>query len=425
MKVLGVITEYNPFHNGHKYHLEKSKEITGCDATVAVMSGHFLQRGEPALLDKWRRGEMAVHSGVDLVLEIPTVYACSTAEFFSYGSIQLLNATGIVTDLSFGSEHGSLALLKKIAGVLAESPLAYEALLKQSLTKGSPFPVARSEALSSFMNRRGSENREDSQALEQVLKSPNNILAIEYLKTLIKTESPITPHTLKRISAGYHDRKIRGSIASATGIREHLAAGKSPDDLSGVLPEASFSLLSSAMGEGVAPVFSGHFEQLLLGLLRRSTPGDLRRIFDVTEGIEHRLWDQGKKSPSLGALLENVKTKRYTYTRIQRILMHLLLDLSKEDLLSFNREKGPKYLRVLAFNDRGRSLLKKIQRKSTLPIITNLKHYVPQSPLAESMLAFDLKGTDLYTLGMPGSHLKTYALEYKKRPCYVKGSPLP
>lgn len=421
MKVLGVITEYNPFHNGHRYHLEKSREITGCDATLAVMSGHFLQRGEPALLDKWRRGEMAVQSGVDLVLEIPTVYACSTAEFFSYGSIQLLHGTGIVTDLSFGSEHGTLPLLQKVAGVLAESPPSYEALLQEFLNQGLPFPVARSKALSSYMKQQLPGNREDFKELEKVLKSPNNILAIEYLKTLINTESPITPHTIKRISAGYHDRRIRGSIASATGIREHLASGKDFEALTGVLPQASLRILKSAIDQGFAPVFPSNIENLLLGLLRRATPEDLRRIFDVTEGIENRLWKGAKKSTGLGELLEQVKTKRYTYTRIQRILMHLLLDLSKEDLLSFNRGKGPKYLRVLAFNDRGRKLLKKMQKESSLPVITNLKHYEPQTSLEKSMLAYDLRGTDLYTLGMPGTNLKTEALEYKKRPVYVKG----
>ncbi|NBG89115.1 nucleotidyltransferase [Isachenkonia alkalipeptolytica] len=421
MKVLGVVTEYNPFHNGHQYHIKKSKEISACDATIAVMSGHFLQRGEPALLDKWRRAEMAVHSGVDLVLEIPTVYACATAEFFSYGGIQLLNAAGIVTDLSFGSEHGALPLLQRIAEVLVTSPPTYERYLRAALSRGLLFPVARSEALALYLKERDGAEHREARELEKVLKSPNNILAIEYLKTLRRTNSAITPHTLQRISAPYHDRRIQGSIASATGIREHLASGKEAGALAGVLPGASLTLLNDAIQEGSAPVFSRHFEDLLLGLLRRSTPKDLQRFFDVTEGIENRLWTEGKKSASLKELLENVKTKRYTYTRIQRILMHLLLDLNKEDLFSYNRTGGPKYLRVLAFNHRGRGLLKKMQKQCTLPIITNLKHYQPQNPLEKSMLEYDLRGTDLFTLGMPDPQRKTYALEYKKRPHYFEG----
>ncbi len=420
MKVLGVVTEYNPFHNGHKYHIEKSKEITGCDATVAVMSGHFLQRGEPALLDKWRRAEMAVHSGVDLVLEIPTVYACATAEFFSYGSLQLLKGTGIVTDLSFGSEHGELPLLQKIAAILVQSPKQYEKYLKIALDRGSLFPAARSEALALYIKETTEIDKRESDELEKVLKSPNNILAIEYLKTLIRTKSSIKPHTFPRVNASYHDREIRGSIASATAIREHLLSGKSMDSLAGVLPQASYNLLASAIKEGTAPIFLHHFRDVLLGLLRRSSPRDLQSIFDVGEGIENRILDGGKKSTSVEALLENVKTKRYTYTRIQRILMHLLLNLSKEDLLSYNQSGGPKYLRVLAFNDRGRSLLKRMKKQSTLPIITNLKHYQPENPLEKSMLEYDLRGTDLFTLGMTDPDINTYHLEYKKRPHYVK-----
>lgn len=420
MKVLGVVTEYNPFHNGHKYHIEKSKEITGCQATIAVMSGHFLQRGEPALLDKWRRGEMAIHSGVDLVIEIPTVYACSTAEFFSYGSLQLLNGTGIVTDLSFGSEHGELPLLQHIAEILVKSPKKYEHYLKTALDKGCLFPVARSKALGLYINEEKSFDQARAGELEKVLKSPNNILAIEYLKNIIRTKSPIKPHTIQRISASYHDRSIQGSIASATAIREHLRSGKDIGILAGVLPGASYNLLESAIREGAAPIFTHHFQDILLALLRRSAPRDLQSIFDVKEGIENRLYEGGKRSSSMEELLESVKTKRYTYTRIQRILMHLLLDLRREDLLRYNQKGGPKYLRILAFNDRGRSLLKKMKKESTLPIITNLKHYQPESPLEKSMLEYDLRATDLFTLAMTNSGVKTHDLEYKKRPHYIK-----
>lgn len=420
MKVLGVVTEYNPFHNGHKYHIEKSKEITGCEATIAVMSGHFLQRGEPALLDKWRRGEMAVHSGVDLVIEIPTVYACSTAEFFSYGSLQLLNGTGIVTDLSFGSEHGELPLLQHIAEILVKSPKKYEDDLKEFLNKGCLFPVARGKSLERYIKEERRFDGEKTGELEKVLKSPNNILAIEYLKNIIRTESPIKPHTIQRISASYHDRSIQGSIASATAIREHLRSGKDIGILAGVLPGASYNLLESAIREGTAPIFTHHFQDIILGLLRRSTPRDLLNVFDVGEGLENRLIAGGKQSSSLEELLDNVKTKRYTYTRIQRTLMHLLLNLPREDLLRYNQSGGPKYLRVLAFNDRGRSLLKQMKKRSTLPVITNLKHYRPESPLEKSMLEYDLRGTDLFTLGMTSPTVKTYNMEYKKRPHYVE-----
>ena len=421
MKVLGVVTEYNPFHNGHKYHIEKSKKITNCDTTIAVMSGHFLQRGEPALLDKWTRGEMALHSGVDLVIEIPTVYACATAEFFSYGSLKLLEATGMVTDISFGSEHGDLPLLQEIAEVLVESPKEFESYLQVSLEKGNLFPVARSEALSHYIKKHKSLKDHEVLVLERVLKSPNNILAIEYLKSLIRSKSAIKPHTIQRISAPYHDRNIRGSIASATAIREHLLHKKDRGSLTPVLPEASYKLLTSAMDEDKGPVFIRDFQDILLALLRRSSPKDLRRIFDVTEGLENRLIHGAMTSVSLEELLQKVKTKRYTYTRIQRILMHLLLNIEKKELLSYNEKGGPKYIRVLAFNDRGRVLLRRMKKESSLPVITNLKHYHPQDSLAKSMMACDLRAGSLFTLAMGNAKIKTQNQEYQNRPRYVQG----
>ena len=420
MKVLGVVTEYNPFHNGHRYHIEKSREITGCHRGVGVMSGHFLQRGEPALLNKWQRAEMAVMGGVDLMLEIPTVYACATAEFFSYGSLQLLNKTGIVTDLAFGSEHGELTALQRIAKVLVADPELYRRHLKEALGKGLLFPTARAEALGRYLSETEGLGAEDLHRLKGILKSPNNILAIEYLKALLRTKSSIRPHTLTRVGAGYHDRGIEGSIASATAIREHLAAGGPLNELQQVLPTASWQQLAEAVDSGGAPVFSRHFEKVLLALIRRSRPSELKRLFDVTEGIENRILTAARQNTSLTELLEAVKTRRYTYTRIQRILIHLMLDLAKEDLRDFNRQGGPQYLRVLAFNERGRELLSLMKKRGRLPIVTNLKNYRPQNPAAEKMLEFDLRATDLYRLGLPEPKALPYGAEYKNRPRYVK-----
>ena len=187
MKIVGLITEYNPFHNGHLYHLEKSKSITGCDYTVSVMSGNFLQRGEPALTDKWIRAKMAIDNGVDLVIELPTLYACQSAEFFAYGAIKLLDSLNVIDYVSFGSEVGSIKDLKKIASILVNEPKEFKDILRDTLKLGIAFPKARSQALKKYLTLKNItiDNVED------ILNNPNNILGIEYIKALLKIDSKI------------------------------------------------------------------------------------------------------------------------------------------------------------------------------------------------------------------------------------------
>lgn len=396
VKVLGLVTEYNPFHNGHQYHVEKSRELSGCDYTVAVMSGHFLQRGEPAMFHKWMRGEMALQGGVDLVIEIPVPYSCSTAEFFAYGAIQLLNGTGVVTDLVFGSEAGSIENLRHIGRLLASPPASLEEKIRREVKEGRPYAVARRIALEDHHSATpGWEH------LEELLSNPNNILGIEYMKALCTTGSSIRAHTLQRIQSHYHDRTIHGEIASATAIRHHIEEHQPFETLRNTVPEATYQRMLRGIDQGLGPVTIASFEQLLLGLLRRMTEEDLALVFDVEQGLEKRILESARKSTSVQELLTSVKSRRYTFTRLQRILMHVLLDLKKSDYALFQDQGGPQYLRILAFNEKGRELLKHMKKKAELPLITNLGKFTPQSEAQQRMIELDTRATRLYVLGMP------------------------
>lgn len=423
MKILGLITEYNPFHNGHLYHLNESKKITCATHTVAVMSGNFLQRGEPALTNKWERAKMAVKSGVDLVIEIPTAYACATAELFALGSISLLDKLGAIDCICFGSEIGNINLLLEVAEVLSTSSGTFEEILKKHVNLGLTFPVARSMALAEYFQDVKGYDEENLNLINIIVRNPNNILGIEYLKVLKQLQSRIIPYTITRKSASYHSKKINhASIASATAIREHLMNKGDIADISPVVPNSTLNILKSNISDGIAPIFSIDFEQAILAILRRSTAKDIQNIFDVVEGLENRIIQCANKVNSLPDLLHCIKSKRYTLTRIQRILIHSLLNLNKEHILRFNHYGGPQYARVLGFNHKGREILKTLKSTSSIPLITNLKHYNPQNEIATEMLNIDIRATNIYTLGSKKKSNRYGQLDYLRSPYYENSS---
>lgn len=419
MKILGLVTEYNPFHNGHRYHLEQSKEITKGTHTVAVMSGNFLQRGEPAMVHKWERAKMAVKSGVDLIIELPTSYACATAELFAYGAITLLHRLGSVDCLCFGSEIGNISPLLQIAEVLSTPTPRFQEVLREHVNLGGTFPVARSMALLKYLEETKEYDVASLREISDALKSPNNILGIEYLKSLKKLNSPIVPYTISRKSADYHSKDITdSSIASATAIREHLLKENHLKGIASVVPKDTLDILAHSVGIGMAPIFATDFQQILLALLRRSTPENLKNIFDVEEGLENRIYHCAHQASTLNELYEAIKSKRYTRTRIQRILMHLLLNITKKDIFYFNDHGGPQYARILAFNDKGREILQSFKSTSSIPMVSNLKNYTPQNSAADRMLAIDIRATNLYTLAFTDEKRGGALMDYRTSPFY-------
>lgn len=409
MKVLGIIAEYNPFHNGHKFHLKKSMLITGATHVIAVMSGNFLQRGEPALLDKWTRAEIAIKEGIDLIIELPTIYACNSAEFFAKGSISLLNALNVVDFISFGSENGEIDKLNIVANLLANEPDKFKNILKSYLDTGIVFPKARQKAIQKFL--------ESSYDLNSILSNPNNILGIEYLKALKQINSNITPVTIKRIKADYNATEINGNICSATAIRKLLL--KNPDNinaLKNVLPQNSFDILYNNILDGKGPNFIQDLEQIILFTLRTIPKEKLKYIHDVNEGLENRLKKAAINSNNFNILIQNIKTKRYALTRIQRILMKTLINITKSDIELFKDNFTPKYLRILGFSKKGAELLRVIKEVSEVPIITNLNQYVPQDLQASRILEIDTTASDIYSLLYKNISIRRGGYDYLRKP---------
>lgn len=365
MNVLGIIAEYNPFHNGHLYHLRECARQAEADCAVIVMSGNFTQRGEPAVLDKWTRARLAVQYGADLVLELPFAYAVNSAEYFAKGSVSILDRLGCVSYLGFGAEQGNLQELRQIARFFAKEPDGFRQQLKQFMEKGASYARARSSALSASLG-------EDAAKL---LQTPNNILAVEYLKQLELQGSPIKPVMVRRKGAGYLDREPAGEFASAAAIRHHL----SPQQRKQYVPPGVEAELRARKDS------SGYFD-LARGVVLRSGPGELSRIFSVGEGLENRLKGQIRRCSSLEELVEAVSSKRYPKTRISRILCQAAVGLE-----AFDDEY---YARVLAASEKGTGLLKQLKKNAEIPVITNINK-LEKKP---SLLSYDILASDLYNL---------------------------
>ncbi|CCJ34554.1 nucleotidyltransferase [Caloramator australicus] len=396
MKVTGIIVEYNPLHNGHLYHLQQTKQVTNCDYVVAVMSGNFVQRGEPAIVNKWARAEAALNAGVDLVIELPVIYSISSAENFAYGAISILNKLNIIDSICFGSESGDIEPLFKIAQILAEEPKEYKNLLRKFLKQGLPYPKAREFALNNYFKD-----------TNNLLQTSNNILGVEYLKALIKLNSNIKPYTIKRIKNNYNDINITSNIASATSIRHNF---DNYDLIKTTIPEFSFEIIQREKQLGKGPVNLNNLADLIFYKIRSLTANELSKIHDISEGLENKIKYAAEESSTIEELLNLALSKRYTKTRLQRILLYILLDITKEVYLQTIKEIN--YIRILAANSKGRKLLKYVKDKALvdIPIIINPSKY------DKELLSLDIKATDIYVLGYNNPKYKIAVQDLKNKP---------
>lgn len=302
-RVLGVIAEYNPFHNGHKFHLEESIKKAETDYTVAIISGNFVQRGNPSVVNKWQKAKMALNCGVDLVIELPTIYSVSSAENFAYGAIQILNNLKIINTVSFGTETEDLAGLNNIANLLIEEPKEYVNLLHEELKKGNSFPKARQNAVLQILN--------DNLRYLNLLTNPNNILGIEYLKSLKRLKSTINPIVVKREKVYYNDEAVVDDFASATAIRRLLAL-RQYDDLRRVLPRKNYDLLIDEFQRGNFVLDLCQYEKEIIYNLRNMSLDEIRNLPDVSEGLENSIKNAAGLCNHLSELINMIKTKRYT-----------------------------------------------------------------------------------------------------------------
>lgn len=401
MGVLGIIAEYNPFHNGHLYQLEESRKALNPDCTVAVMSGNFTQRGEPAMFSKWLRAEAAVKCGIDLVIELPFVFACNNAEYFAYGAVDILERLGCITHISFGSESGNIGQLEETAFFLSHESEEFKKHIRHFSDTGMSYPKARQEALAACLGREFSD----------LLSSPNNILAVEYLKQLKLRGSNIIPFTVKRFGAEYHDSSFphvieNQAISSASAIRKAFYSQTEnevdDDTLTAFLPEPVGDIFHhNRQNIRPASAVDSDLYKILSSMILSTDISRLKEIFSVNEGLENKLKNAVRISDSLDELKLNLISKRYTATRINRILMHLLTGLRKS---SFTRiiEGRQNYARLLAFNQKGAALIKKIKNSDSvdLPVITNINKESDSLLDCQLLLSYDTLASDLYNLIM-------------------------
>lgn len=352
MNITGIIAEYNPFHQGHAFHLKEARRLTGADYVIVAMSGNYVQRGVPAMFDKYIRAEAALLNGADLVLELPPCVATGSAEHFASGAVQLLSGTGVVTDLCFGSECGDLMMLMHPAQILSWEPEPYRQFLKKMLRLGKPYPEARTRALLQY----------DSSLSPELLHMPNNLLGIEYLKALLKYRLSIRPHTLCRTGAAYHETRLKDrTAASASGIREALMEhhGMFIPVIQEQLP--SFGLYKDYDGRN--PITENAFSLLLLERLQRDPEERLESYFGVTEELSNRIRNCLDAYTSFSQFTDLIKTRNLTRTSVSRALLHILLNLTESE--------PPCCLRVLGFRKDARSLLKIICDQGMLPLVTS------------------------------------------------------
>lgn len=379
LHIAGIIAEYDPFHNGHKKHID-SLRADGATHVAAVISGSFTQRGEPALLTKFCRAEMALKNGVDLVLENPLPFAIAPAERFALGGVSVLQALGCVETLSFGSECGDVGALQTLAALI-DTP-AYHQALKKSLSTGIPYAAARQQAVEVCKG----------DSLATLLESPNNTLGLEYIRATAKISADFRFHTLKRVGAAHNTDEICDNIASASHLRDLIRREK-VDDAAVCMPSASVDTLQAAVDAGNIAVCVERLEHVLLARLRTMELADFAALPYISEGLEHRLYQASRTAASYSDLLESVKTRRYPAARLRRILWAALLGLPREDT-----HTAPPYIRVLAMNNRGREILS--TASPTLPILTRTAQIHNMTEEAQNLFSLECRATDLHALAM-------------------------
>ncbi|WP_176126946.1 nucleotidyltransferase [Bacillus cereus] len=366
MKSSGIVVEYNPFHNGHAYHVQQTKKLTQSDIIIAVMSGPFLQRGEPALISKWYRTKMALTNGVDLVVELPYAFATQKAETFANGAISILNALG-VSEICFGSEDGQAENFYNTIAIQKNEEETFNRLVKQLMNAGNSYAKATSEA---FLHILPPEKNVD-------MSQPNNILGLQYIKAILLQNSSMQAQTIKRFASHYHDETFHDQhIASATSIRKQLFnENSSSTTIEPFIPKMTASLLENyKQNYGTLHNWEKYFSFFKYKLMTMSSE-DLQHIYEMEEGLEHRILSKIQNSSSFYSFMEALKTKRYTWTRLQRACTHILTNTTKEEIHKANIEQHAPYIRLLGMSQKGQTYLSRNKKKIELPILTHTKTF--------------------------------------------------
>jgi len=378
MNICGIVCEYNPFHNGHLFHIEESKR-RGADAIICVMSGNFVQRGDFAIMHKLARAEAAVRCGADMVIELPLPWSISSAELFAYGAVSVLARLGVVRSLSFGAETDDVQALTQTAVLLKSE--AVSAKISDEYATGISYATARENALRSICPE-----------LAEIIKSPNNILGVEYLKAISSLNSKIRPIAVTRSGAAHDSDFPAGNIASASALRELIHSGK---DFATFMPSQAFSIYNREHNLGAAPVFSETADKAMMSVLKRFSAKDFKKYNDVSEGLQFRLLEAVSRESSLSSVIAYCKTKRYAHARLRRIFLNAFLGCEGK----FSRGRVP-YARILAFNDTGRKIIKDAKKHASIPIITKPSAIKKERKKAQDLFALERRADDIYSLFM-------------------------
>lgn len=387
VKAAGIIVEYNPFHNGHEYHLKQTRKKTNADVLVAVMSGYFLQRGEPALVSKWTRTKMALQAGADIVIELPYAFSTQKAETFANGAISILDALG-VSEVCFGSEAGTIDPFYSLISFMNEKQSNFKKEIKRFLAAGNSYPKASALA---FLELSSNEGVMD-------LSQPNNILGFHYVKAIQDQQRLMKASTIERKNANYHDEAFADhTYASATSIRKKIVTDK--NDLSAiasVVPSYTLEHLTSYFKENQTLHHWELYFPLLKYKLLTSTVSQLQHIYEAEEGLEYRLLNHIKEAETFSSFMNKIKTKRYTWNRLQRFCLHILTNTTKEEMKQIPDGESVPYLRVLGMSEEGQTYLRMIKKHVSIPMITSLSREV-----SHPLLSLDIRAATCYALGFP------------------------
>ena len=405
VNAVAIIAEYNPFHNGHLYQISEAARLTEADYCIVIMSGHFVQRGEVAIYDSYTRARMALNAGADLVLEMPSPFSTSSAEDFASYGIALCGSLGIPY-ISFGIEAASIDILKVIANILSNESDSYKASLNSMLKLGMSFPQARQTALLEELKTSGYPDNAIALA-KDALSSPNNILAIEYLKAIYRFHSPVKPIAVTRLGSGYNDTKLNESYASASAIREFMKSGGELNNLKPYVPEEVLEIMSESK-----PLYSDDItDYIIFKLISDIYEGrKLSEYADISDELSMRIAATYKNLSSYDELIKAIKSKQYTYTHISRALTHILLGLTKDNMQLYKSGRLAPYARILGFRQESASLLTQLKEMSSVPIISKLadaSSILDDDLPALSLLLDEVHASDIYS----AAYYKKYHIE--------------
>lgn len=367
MIISGIAAEYNPFHLGHAYHIAETKRVTGSDAVIIAMSGNFVQRGLPAIIDKKERTKMALLNGADIVFELPCLYSLSSAEFFALGAVSLFDSLGCVNYMSFGSEVDDINSLKSAAEILCFESEDFSKSIKKHLSTGISYPSARRHALSETLPAKLPLN------FDNILSSPNNILGIEYCKQILKLNSSIKPITINRFGSKYHETNLNENFPSATSIRNYLLESTNIEKLKNQLPISVYKIIISLINNGYD--FAKE-DKIVEYLNYKKNCMDyngtyIQNLPDISEGLHNRIAKNISSFKKYNEIIKDIKTKRYTYSRISRILCQYFIGFDNFNTKLLRSLPCP-YARILGFTSIGASILKEMKKSTTIPLFSKL-----------------------------------------------------